>query len=885
MEVYKKEIDDVLEEFKTNLGGLSNKEVKNRILKYGKNLLPKAKRETIVHVFFRQFVNPIIFILIIAVVLSFMIGEIIDGFFILGIILFNAFLGTFQEWRAGKKALSLQNLLKVNVKVIRNGREAHIESENLVIGDIVLVEPGDKISADLRIIDCHNLSIDEAILTGESVASSKRADVISKKASLGDRKNMLFAGSTVVNGRGKAIVVAVSADTEIGKIAEKVLLSKETKSPLVIRMEKFTKQIAMITAIIAIIIAMLLYYRGEVPQEIFFMVVALSVSAIPEGLPVALTFALTIASSRMSKKNVLVKKLNSVESLGSCTVIASDKTGTLTLNEQTAKKIVFPDAQEFDITGVGYNGNGTVEKNDKISKLSLLGIINNEAFLEKTRGRWDHYGDSMDVAFLSLGVKAKVQFDKKDLLGLIPYESENKYSAAFYESENKKMCTIKGSIEKVLLHCNKMNLDGKVVSIDKKTLEKQNEELAKQGYRVIAIAEGIYKGNAKKHYDEEDIPDLTFVGMVGFIDPIREEAISAIDKCRDAGIKVVMITGDHPLTAYTISVQLGLASSMNEVTDGDEVETMLKKGNEEFDKFVSEKTVFTRVSPLQKLEIVNAYKRMGDFIAVTGDGVNDAPALKAANIGVAVGSGTDVAKETGNMIITDDNFLSIVDGIEEGRVAYSNVRKVILMLLSTGAAEVLLLMMAIIANLPLPLVAAQILWLNLVTNGIQDVALAFEKKEPGIMGEKPRSPQERIFNAKLLEQTALSAIVIAVIVFAFWKALLDSGIAPVVARGYILLLMVFMQNVHVFNCRSERTSLFKMKFSGNPFVFISIFVALALHFAVTQTSLSFILSVESLSMDYILYIFLLATPIVLIMELYKYMAPKRKAKKLAKNSQ
>ncbi len=878
-EYYNKSIDEVLGVVSSQWDGLSEKEVKKRLQEDGKNILPRAKEDHVIKIFFRQFINPIIFILIVAATLSFGIGELLDAFFITGVIVFNALLGAFQEWRAGKKAMSLQNLIKVKVKVLRGGREKEIDAEEIVKGDIVLIESGDKIAADIRLLEGHNLSVDEAILTGESSAPSKNPAIIKEKKSVAERRNMLFAGCTVLRGRGKGVVVATSDDTEIGKIAANVLLKRETKSPLVIRMEKFTKQIAFYTAIIALLLTMLLYYRGEAPQEIFFAVVALSVSAIPEGLPVALTFALSIASSRMTRKNVLVKKLNAVESLGSCTVIASDKTGTLTLNEQTAKLILTPDQQRYEITGVGYNDKGKVADVASVKRIAKLGFLNNEAGLEKTRKGWQHYGDSIDVAFLALGMKAKIAGEQLKIIGRIPYESENKFSAVLFQEMNEIKITAKGSVEKVLSFCKNMQSGKNIKKLNKEEVLKQNELLASEGYRVIAMAEGNYKGKKKNEYDEADLHDLTFLGLVGFIDPIRKDAIEAIDKCRGAGIKVVMITGDHPLTAYTIAKELKLADDHAQVIKGSEIEEYIKKGPDELDKIIAEKTVFSRVSPLEKLEIVNSFRRMGEFVAVTGDGVNDAPALKAANIGVAIGSGTDVAKETGSMIITDDNFLSIVDGIEEGRVAYSNVRKVILMLLSTGVAEVLLFMMAILMNLPIPLLAVQILWLNLVTNGIQDVALAFEKKEPGIMKDKPRKPKERIFNVKLLEQTFMASIVMAIIVFFFWKALLDRGIAVEIARGYVLLLMVFMQNVHVFNCRSETRSLFAMKFSGNPVVFIAIFVTLGLHFLITQTAWSSLLGVQPMAINVIFYIFILAIPIVLVMEVYKFMEPKRRGEK------
>ncbi len=857
--------------------GLTTKEAGRRLKKYGKNIFPKAKSKTIWQIFFEQFKSPIIFILVITVILSFIIGEIIDAVFILIVILSDALLGTYQEWRANKSAESLRNLIKVTAKVIRDGIEQEIDSEQLTIGDIVVMEPGSKISADLRIIDCYNLTIDESVLTGESIPSEKIYQKLEKDLVIADRENMAYAGCSVISGCGHGVVTAVGKNTEIGKIASSVLLGEETKTPLIIRMEKFTKKIGIATAISALLIAIILYFKGYVAREIFFTVVALSVSAIPEGLPFALTLSLSIASRRMAKRNVIVKRLNAVESLGSCTVIASDKTGTLTLNEQTAKVILLPDNTLFTVEGVGYNDEGKVIREDggsieEAKQIAKLGFLNNEAILTKKNNTWEQYGDSIDVAFLALAYKLNINKDLKDnVVGEIPYESENKYSAVFYKENNQIYCTVKGSVEKVVSFCQKMEVNGKEVNIDTKKIKEQNEKLAVKGYRVIAIAKGIKEHfEEKEGYEDSDIPPLTFVGLVGFIDPIRNEAKSSIEKCHNAGIKVVMITGDHPLTAFTIAKELNIASDEKEVTNGNDIEKYLQKGQVEFDKFVKNKKVFTRVTPLQKLEIVESYKRMGEFIAVTGDGVNDAPAMKAANIGIAVGSGTDVAKETGEMIITDDNFLSIVAGIEEGRVAYSNIRKVVYMLLSCGIAEVLFVVLSILFNLPIPLIAVQLLWLNLVTDGIQDAALSFEKAEEGIMDDPPRSPNEKIFNRSLMEQTFLAAFTIGIIVFIVWYYLINHLHLEIeLARSYILLLMVFIQNVHVFNCRSEKTSIFKMSFKSNPLIYIGIAATLLLHIIVTETFLSQFLKIVPIPFEHIKYIFIMALPILVVIEIYK----------------
>ncbi|MFA5602937.1 MAG: HAD-IC family P-type ATPase [Bacilli bacterium] len=879
------EIEVIFKNIDASKKGLTNKEAQIRLKKDGKNILPKDKKDTILKVFLKQFNNPIIYILIITILLSIIINEVVDAVFILFVILVDAILGTIQEWKAEKSAESLQRLIKVTASVLRDGLKVQIDSEELVVGDIVYVDSGDKIPADIRLITTNNLYINEAILTGESVASEKSNDIIEENTGLIDRKNMLYAGTSVVKGRGMGVVIATGINTEIGAVTNKVLLTADTKSPLVIRMEHFTKQIGIFTAIIALIIGIILYIRGYMPREIFFSIVALSVSAIPEGLPVALTLTLSIASNRMAKKNVLVKKLNSVESLGSCTIIASDKTGTLTLNEQTAKKILLPNGKSFEVSGIGYNGIGNViykgkkVHNKELNHLALLGVINNEAKLILYGKEWKYVEDSIDVAFLALGYKLDITSDNVNvkILGSIPYESVQKYSATFYKDNEKIFCTSKGSLEKILEFCDTMYHNDEVVSINKELLIKQNNLLAKEGYRVIAIAKGQMKNDVQnKDYKNEDIPKLTFVGMVGFIDPIRKEVIPAIKKCQEAGIKTVMITGDHPLTAFHIAKELKITTKYDEVTTGIELEEYLKKGSVIFDKFIKSKKVFTRVNPNIKYEIVESYKRQGEFIAVTGDGVNDAPALKSANIGIAMGSGTDVAKETSSMIITDDNFLSIVLGVEEGRNAYNNVRKVIYMLLSSGVAEVLFVILSIVFGYPMPLIAVQLLWLNLVTDGLQDVALAFEKGEPNVMKEKPRKPHEKIFNKLLLQGVLLSGISTGLIIFGLWTVLLSSNVNVITARSYILLLMVFMQNIHVLNCRSETRSIFKIPFKDNPMVIIVIISTLLLQvFVINSEFFSNILKLTIISWTDALKIFVLALPILLIMEIFKFVKKKK----------
>ncbi len=867
------EKEEVLEILKSNESGLDEKEVKLRQEKYGKNELPKGKTPSLIKIFIEQLLDPIVLLLVFAFVFSLIIKENIDAIAIAFIILVDLILGTFQEWKANKNVEALTKLIELRTKTLRSGKEIEVHSSNLVPGDMVLLSSGDKISADLRLIEVNNLTIDESVLTGESTSVSKTSSTINKDVILAERKNMAYAGTSVLSGRGLGIVTATGLNTELGEIAQKVNTTKDTKSPLTIRMEKFSKQITFLVVAIAIIITVVLYSKGTSGSEIFLSVIALSVSAMPEGLPLALTMALTIGSNRMSKNNVIVKKLNSVESLGSCTVIATDKTGTLTVNEQTAKKIVLPDNSVFDIEGTGYNDKGKIipleNANIEDAKyISKLGVLNNEASLKKVKDDYEYIGDSIDIAFLALGQKLQINIDDIEITNRINYESENKYSAVYYKENGNDYCTVKGSLEKVLEFCTTMKVNNETKKIDVEKIKKQHEDLASSGYRVIALAAGKNKSNKPEQ--------LTFEGLVAFIDPIREEVTKSINDCKNAGIKVIMITGDHPLTAYSIAKDLGLVESFDEVTSGKELDEYLEKGKKDFDKFVKSKKIFTRVTPINKLEIVESYKRQGEFVAVTGDGVNDAPAIKSANIGIAMGSGTDVAKETSSMIILNDDFSSIVLGIKEGRNAYSNIRKVCYMLLSCGVAEVLFFLLSIILDMPMPLVAIQLLWLNIVTDGLQDFSLSFEKSEENIMNEAPRNPKESLFNKELFSEVLISGLSIGIIVFIVWNYLLNTINMPVkIARGYVVTLMVFIQNMHVLNCRSENSSVLKVPLKTNPLIIFSIVSALFLQVLFSEVPfLSKFLQTTSIPITHMLILFVISTIIIFIMEIYKYIKRK-----------
>ena len=858
--------EELLEELKTSEAGLSSKEAAARQEVYGTNTLPKKKKDSIIKIFFLEFCDPLVMLLLVAIVASVVAGEYVDAIVIFGIILVDAIMGTYQENKANKTADSLAQLVRVNTRVLRDGNEMPIDAESLVPGDIIFLESGDKVPADLRLLEAHNFTVDESILTGESLQVVKSAAALTKETNaLSERTNVAYSGTTVVSGRAKAVVNSIGLRTELGKIADSMNKTEDEKSPLTIRVARLTRQITIMVLAVAFVTSILLISKNTPFTELLITVIAFAVSAMPEGLPLALTMALTIASNRMAKRNVIVRKLKAAESLGSCTVIASDKTGTLTVNQQTAKKIILPNGVEYQITGTGYSNSGKVTGNlmEYAEEIGMLGAINNEASAKDG----EYFGDSIDIAFLVLAEKLKLSTDKIKTLEEIPYESENKYSAVFYEDDGKTYCTAKGSPETILDFCTKINFQNRK-DVDK--LKAQNEALARDGYRVIALARGAVA--KKDSYSAKDIKDLTFMGMVAFIDPMREEAKRSIAQCRKAGIKVLMITGDHPLTAFSIARDLGLTNDESEVVSGDEVEKGYAKGEQDFDDFVGKKRVFARVTPLQKLYIVESLKRSGEFVAVTGDGVNDAPALKSANIGVAMGSGTDIARETSDMIIVDDNFDSIVSGVEEGRIAYSNIRKILCFLLSCGLSEALFFVVSVFLGLPMPLTAVQFLWLNIVTDGLQDFALSFERGEKDILEEKPRNPKESIFDGKLFRRIVSNGAAMTAIVFTVWAVLLKQFNFEVTeARGYVMCLIVFMQNLFVLNCRSEKHSIFSVSLLSNPIVFLTIIGNIALQFIVMKFApLSSLLDAVSVPYAHLGILFAISFLIMPVAELLKF---------------
>lgn len=881
--VYSLSIDKVLEKFHSSSRGLSSESVEKRIEKYGLNAFPKAKLPGLVTIFARQFVSPLIYVLLVAAIFSLIIEEWSDAGFIAAVLVINALIGAAQEYSAQKAAVALQNLVTMQCRVIRDGDNFEIDAEFLVPGDIVLLGSGDKVPADIRLLTDHDLQIDESLLTGESLPIAKKSNqILSVDDVLADRINMLFAGTLVIRGRAKGVVTSTGMNTELGSIAADVLFVEQPKAPLQVRMTTFTQRVAIMVGIASALMLMVSVLQGTSFAEMFLLAVALAVSAIPEGLPVALTIALAIGMRRMVKKNVIVRRLLAVEALGSCTYIATDKTGTLTVNQLTAKIILLPDNQQFDISGQGVEPIGQVfedgravlgQDNEALKVLLQTSILANEGFLGHSHSGWAHHGDVVDVAFLVMAHKAGInraelngQFAEIDS---IPYESERMYSASLNVDGNTSKAHVKGALETLLPMCSKMLMAGGEQSIDSERIAQQAQELAKRGYRVLALASGIVKLKPGEEFSQEHLHDLTLLGIVGIIDPLRSEAKASVFECRQAGVQVAMITGDHPATALAIAKELDLANDFSQVVTGQQLS--LAKSDQEVDFLTQNACVFARVGPHQKLDIVQSLQRNGHFVAVSGDGANDAPALRAAQVGVAMGkNGTDVAREAADLIITDDNFKSIVSGIEQGRVAYANVRKVIFLLISTGAAEIVLFALSLLAGLPIPLLAVQLLWLNLVTNGIQDVALAFEPAEGNELKQPPRSPKEPIFNRLMIERVLISAFSIGIVAFLVFQWLLARGFNIDEARNGTLLLMVLFENVHVFNSRSETRSVFTHNPLANPLLLLGTLAAQLVHISAMYTPwLSDILGLQPVSLIHWAELLLIAFTVLVVMELHK----------------
>lgn len=853
--------------------GLTRAQAQRRLAEFGPNVLPAQPPPGCLAIGLRQLKSPLIYILLVAAVVSFALGDVTDAAFIGIVLLVNSAIGGWQEWRAERQSQSLQKLLRIRATVLRDGEMVEFDAADLVPGDIVALESGQYVPADLRLLNTHGLEIAEAALTGESMPVLKDAASTGEvSAALADRRNMAYAGSLVARGRGLGVVVATGLATAIGRLAIAMSGTESGEPPLVQRMERFSRAIAIIVLAAAVLIGAIgVWVHEENIATMFIFAVALAVSAIPEGLPVALTVALAIAARRMASRGAIVRQLPAVEGLGSCTLIASDKTGTLTCNELTAREIWLPEAAQYAVTGSGYAPVGEIltapgqqaASADSLRRILEIAAACNEADLYRRETAWTWRGDPTDIALLALAEKGGV--GREQLLidwpqvNEIPYEPERRFAASWHARDGATWIAVKGAPERVLQMCRTASAD-RILSAA--------EDMGQRGLRVLALARGVAPHEVAPQETPAEPRELEFAGLIGLIDPLRPEAHDAIRRCAAAGIHVVMVTGDHPTTALAIARELGIASQPEHVIHG----SALKTGSPDvLSRAVMRGRVFARVAPEQKLALVEAAQRAGHFVAVTGDGVNDAPALRRANIGVAMGrSGTDVAREASDLVLSDDNFATIVAGVEEGRIAYQNIRNVVYLLTAAGAAEVLTVGLAVTIGLPIPLLPVQLLWLNLVTNGIQDVALAFERGRGDELDAPPRRPTDPIFDRLMIERSLLAGTWMAALGFGAFALLLSLNVPVEQARNALLLLMVLMQNVDAFNARSETRSVFSIPLRNNPVLVIGVAAALGIHaFAMYLPLMQRVLRIEPVALSDWAVFALLAFSLLAVMELHK----------------
>ena len=815
--------------------GLSSVEATERQQKYGPNRLEGEKAKSFLSMVIDQLKDFLVIILMIAAIVSIALGERLDGAIILAIVVINTFLGIYQESKASNALKALKEMANPNAKVLRDGNIVEVASQDIVPGDVVILDAGDYVPADVRLVETINLKIDEAALTGESVPVEKDAEaVLAEDASLGDRVNSAFMGTVVTYGRGRGIVAHTGMKTQMGNIAGMLATGGEEATPLQKKLDSLGKLLGIVCLGVCGLIFVLGLLRGMPVFEIFMTAVALAVAAIPEGLTVVVTVVLAMGMQRMVKVNAIIKRLSAVETLGSTTVICSDKTGTLTQNKMTIEK-VYHDGQLYNVTGTGYSPTGEIiddngqQVGDKLRHLVEGALLCNDASYNQEEERI--IGDPTEGAMVVLAHKAGMEREawnqKYPRLQEIPFDSTRKLMSTFHKMENGNVMYTKGAPDELLNRCVHIETQDGVKELDDATRQQildTNKSLAESALRVIGVA---YKNVNEICSDFSEEQELIFVGLMGMIDPPREEAKDAIDVCKKAGIHVKMITGDHHITASAIGEKLGILSEAGAI-EGKEINEMT---DAQLQEAVKTTNVFARVSPEHKVRLVDAVRANGDIAAMTGDGVNDAPSVKRADIGIAMGiTGTAVSKEAADMILTDDNFASIVKAVSEGRTIFANIRKVVGFLLSCNIGEILVIFFAMLFKMPVPLAATQLLAINLITDAFPAFALGMEKSEEGIMDKAPRDPQEAIVNKQMGISVAIQSVALAIGALASFlfgynaHAPLSTmftapdPIAVKEAMTCCFLTLVLGELLRAYSSRSESVSIFKMKVFSNSYL-------------------------------------------------------------------
>ncbi len=888
------EIEEALHALNVKSGGLSSEDAQKRLQEHGPNELKKEKRKPRILLFLKQFKNILIIILLIATGLSLALGEVYDAIVIISIVIISAVLGFAQEHRAEKALEALKKMTAPTALVLRDGKETQIRARDIVPGDILLFSTGDKIAADARIIEAINLKVDEAPLTGESHPVEKDSKPVREETPVSDRRNMVFTGTAVVYGRGRGVATTTGMNTEFGKIAEMVQVIKAEETPLEKRMSHVGKWLGIISITVCAIVAIFGIARGYTVLAMVLWGVSLAVAAVPEALPAVVTGALALGMHRMAEENSIVRKLPAVETLGCASIICADKTGTMTKGEMTIQR-VYVNGKRIKVTGIGYEPQGELffentkldpSKENELYALFEIATLCNDAKLEKAEEKWVVKGDPTEGALLTATAKAglwKEEAEKKEpRVGEIPFSSERKRMTTVHEIPGRgKVAYMKGAPEVVLKHCSKIYIDGNARALteeDRAKILKVNEEMAAQALRNLGFA---YKDlpETASPFGEEGEKDFVFVGMMGMIDPPREEVKDAIQLCKNAGIKVVMITGDHKLTAMAVARELGLIDeNRSKVLTWEELD---KLSDEDLAKIVEDVAVYARVSPEHKVRIVKALKQKGHICAMTGDGVNDAPALKMADIGISMGiTGTEVTKEASDMVLADDNFATIVKAVKEGREIYDNIKKYLTYLLRCNIMEILVLfsvmMLSPTVEAAIALTTIQILWINLTTDGLPAIALGVDPGDPDLMHRKPRDPRESVFTRDVkVYLTAVPVLMTLLLLGGYFFTLNSYGLNT--ARTQLFTAIVLMELANALSARSLKHTVFKVGIFKNKFLWLAICSSLALQLVVLYTpQISSLFEMTSPG----LVIWLLAIIFTLItffsLEMGKYIASKRR---------
>ncbi len=832
--------------------GLSSAEAAKRLAEAGPNVLVSEESTGPLVMLLRQFQNPLIYLLAFAAGLSVFVGHAVDAAVIAGVIILNSLLGFSQEWRAEGALAALRSMASPHARVLRDGTGREIDASEVVPGDILILETGNRVAATARVTWSEELEVDESALTGESLPTAKLPDTLMKDIPLAEQKNIVHMSTNVTGGRGRAVVVATGMNTQIGRIAEEVRSTGREETPLQKKMKKLSTFLGGASILFAAGVFGLGMLRGYSAAEMLMFSVALAVSAIPEGLPAVISVTLALGVRRMAGKNAVIRRMPAVETLGSTTVICTDKTGTITKNQMTAEKI-WAGKKIYDVTGEGYAPEGEILAEDggavrdlpiELEKLLEIGLYCNNAVLKEEEGQWRIEGNPSEGALVVAAKKAGIEKlpEKAERISEVPFSSSTKYMAILFGSENGVSSTafVKGAPERIIEFCSHVLMDGKPVKLDdglRREILEAGEGFASEALRVIA---GAYRefAEGKKKLERSDVEEsLIFAGLWGMIDPPREESVEAVKKAKGAGIRPVMITGDHAVTALAIARSVGIADGDRAVT-GAEIDDMTK---EELAKAALEQGVFARVTPFHKLRIMEALREAGHIVAMTGDGVNDAPALKGADIGVAMGiTGTEVSKEAADMILMDDNFATIVQAVEEGRVIYNNLQRVIFFLIATNLGEILTLVAALIIGLDLPLTAVMLLWINLVTDGTCTVPLGMEPGHAHILKIPPRDPKEFI-----IDMTSAVRILILTPIMAFgtigifWYSNKTGGLQY--ARTVAFTMLAAFQWFQAFNARSLSRSVFSVGLFSNHWVLIGVGSAVIMQLAAVQSPIGHLL--------------------------------------------